>query len=145
MSFLSKHQKPIYTASEFRHQEKKKKNYKYQSSLIQLGVSTSELWSSMVALNPKSLPGLNDDFSSSADWVVLILLSFTFRSSWYWRQNAKELQLVAYHEKGNKQAILKYWLAFFTYCPMVEVTISSMTNFVTRSSPIIRNRKVFGT
>lgn len=59
-----------------------------------------------MALNPKSLPGLNDDFSSSADWVVLILLSFTFRSSWYWTQNAKKLELLACHVMSwerNKQ------------------------------------------
>ena len=51
---------------------------------IQLDVSISELSSSRIALNPNSFPGVDTDISSSAVWVVLILLSFTFRFSWYW-------------------------------------------------------------
>lgn len=37
--------------------------------------------SSKVALNPNSAPIVNDDLSSSAVWVVLILLSFTDKFS----------------------------------------------------------------
>lgn len=46
-----------------------------------LGFSISAFSSSIVALNPNSFPGVNDDCSSSADWVVLILFSFTVRFS----------------------------------------------------------------
>lgn len=50
---------------------------------IQLDVLISEPSSSRIALNLNSLPGINDDISSSTFWIVLILLSFTFKFSWH--------------------------------------------------------------
>ena len=46
-----------------------------------LDVSVVNISSSSVALNPNSFPGTNDDLSSSAVCIVLILLPFTVRFS----------------------------------------------------------------
>lgn len=54
--------------------------YIHYSVAVEVGASV-DFSSSNVALNPKVFPGVNDDFSSSAVSVVLILLSFRFRFS----------------------------------------------------------------
>ena len=63
----------------------------------QLDVLISEPSSSRTALNLNSLPGINDDISSSAFWIVLILLSFTFKFSWQGVEKQNN-----YHNLRNK-------------------------------------------